>query len=529
MTAAPPRYWSRLRAVSFRGKLLLLVVLTSGIALFLASVGFTVYEIVSYRNSTAEKLSVLASIVGNNCVAALSFDDPGTAAEVLAALRFEKNILDARILNRENRLFASYTRADRSREAMPGIRPAGTYFEGERLRVYRTITFQGETLGTVYLCTDLGELTRRLYRYMAMALAIAVLSSAVSALLARRLQQAISQPILQLVDTARQVSQRHDYAIRARKVSEDELGVLVDGFNDMLAQIQRQNADLRRAHDELEARVRERTRDLEQEVGERRRAEEDLRRTAEELTRSNRELQQFAYVASHDLQEPLRKVQAFGERLEAKYGQALDERGTDYLARMRAAALRMQVLINDLLSYARVTTRAQPFETVDLNRVVQGVIGDLEIRLEHSGGRVDAGALPVLQADRTQMRQLFQNLLSNGLKYARPEVPPVLTVAATAVTLDGERPGWEIAITDNGIGFETAHAERIFGVFQRLHGRTEYEGSGVGLAICRKIVERHRGTIRAAGRPGGGATFTVYLPAAAGAPAPEGAGATPPA
>jgi len=240
----------------------------------------------------------------------------------------------------------------------------------------------------------------------------------------------------------------------------------------------------------------------------------------EELVRSNQELQLFAQIASHDLQEPLRKIQAFGDRLCSKYGDVLDEVGKDYLSRMQGAAARMQTLIRDLLSYARVTSKGQPFQPIDLRDIVEGVLSDLEMSLETTGGRVDLDTLPRLEADPLQMRQLFQNLIGNALKYHKPNVSPIVKVSAQPIEETGDGSSgvstgeryWQIVVEDNGIGFEDEYEERIFAMFQRLHGRGEYEGTGVGLAICRKIMERHGGTITAKGVPEQGSTFTITFP-----------------
>jgi PAS domain S-box-containing protein len=249
-------------------------------------------------------------------------------------------------------------------------------------------------------------------------------------------------------------------------------------------------------------------------VTQRKRAEQTLNLQADKLARSNAELEQFAYVASHDLQEPLRKIQAFGDRLKTKCGVALGEEGVDHLTRMQNAAARMQVLIQDLLSLSRVASQAKPFTTVDLNDVVRTVISDLEIRMQERNGRVEAGPLPVLDGDRGQLAQLFQNLIGNGLKFQKPGVGPVVRVASEAIKMpEGLGAGWRITVEDNGIGFDQKYSERIFQIFQRLHGRSEYEGTGIGLAICRKIVDRHSGTIAAHSTPGEGAKFVIALPA----------------
>ncbi len=257
-------------------------------------------------------------------------------------------------------------------------------------------------------------------------------------------------------------------------------------------------------------------------VTERKQSEEKLQRYTEELERSNRELQDFAYISSHDLQEPLRKVIAFGDRLKMKYSETLGEDGLDYLERMNNATGRMQTLINDLLTYSRVTTKAKPFNPVNLKDVISQIVVDLENRITQTGGRVDIGDLPVIDADKTQMFQLFQNLISNALKFHKTGEAPVVTVKSRLIPSpqpspqrgEGEGKGrfYEITVEDNGIGFDEKHLERIFKPFERLHGRKEYEGTGMGLPICRKIVSRHGGRITAKSSPDKGSAFIVTLP-----------------
>ena len=255
-------------------------------------------------------------------------------------------------------------------------------------------------------------------------------------------------------------------------------------------------------------------------ITERRKAQKDLAEKTAALARSNAELEEFAYIASHDLQEPLRKVQAFGDRLQSRYGDRLEDRGRDYLDRMQNAASRMRNLIDDLLTYSRITTKAKPFELVDLNDVVEGVVADLVVRIEETGGRVEVGELPTLDADRIQMRRVFQNLIGNALKFHRDGVPPVVRVYAGGVTAeddpvlkDAASEGLcRIAVEDNGIGFDMAYVKQVFAPFQRLHGCVEYEGTGMGLAICRKIVARHGGDLTVESEPGRGATFILELP-----------------
>lgn len=244
-------------------------------------------------------------------------------------------------------------------------------------------------------------------------------------------------------------------------------------------------------------------------ISKRKQVEEERNIYALRLERSNRELQNFASVASHDLQEPLRKVRAFGDRLQEECAQELSEDGRYYLERMQDAAMRMSTLINDLLAYSRITTKAQPFTPVDLSTIAHEVLEDLQIAIEESGARIEVGELPTIEADALQMRQLMQNLLGNALKFRRPDEPPFVQVSSKIVTEDNLL---ALTVRDNGIGFDLRYLARIFGIFQRLHGRKEYEGSGIGLSICRKIAERHGGDITAQSAPNQGATFVVTLP-----------------
>lgn len=234
------------------------------------------------------------------------------------------------------------------------------------------------------------------------------------------------------------------------------------------------------------------------------------------LEQRNRELQEFAYVASHDLQEPLRKIHAFADLLWEDYHEQINEEGRHFLERMQHAARRMSRLLSDLLTYSRIATRAQPYQQLDLNRTLAEVCSDLELQIAEVGGTVHTEPLPSIEADPTQMHQLFQNLISNALKFHRENVPPVVHVAGRLAPADapGAAPVCRITVQDNGIGFDEKYLDRIFTPFQRLHGRGAYPGTGMGLAICRRIIERHQGHLTADSTPGAGTTFIVTLPSA---------------
>lgn len=253
-------------------------------------------------------------------------------------------------------------------------------------------------------------------------------------------------------------------------------------------------------------------------VTERIQIEDEAARYRSELEKRNRELQDFAYVASHDLQEPLRKIRAFSDLIEEDYGDKLDEEGLEFLDRVQDAAIRMSTLISDLLSFSRVTTKGGSFETVDLNEVIAGVLSDLEVAIDEVDASVEIDDLPEIEADPMQMRQLFQNLIGNAIKFRKPEGRPRIHVRGRIMegslsSRAGVHEVCRLEVEDNGMGFDQRYADRIFSPFQRLHHRSSVEGTGMGLAICRRIIERHDGSISASSVPEEGTTFVVELPA----------------
>jgi signal transduction histidine kinase len=326
-------------------------------------------------------------------------------------------------------------------------------------------------------------LRRQILLLLALALVVVVLA-------ARRLSSSISGPINQL-STGAEIVGAGDLDHRVGIERGDEIGVLSAAFDAMTRRLQTTLA----------------SRDLlDLEVGERKRVEEELRRTLDNLARSNRELEQFAYVASHDLKEPLRMVRSFTELLARQYVDLVDDKGRLWISYIVDGATRMQLLVDDLLAFSRIETQGRQSAPVHSGEVLDGVLRTLASRLDEAGGVVERGELPVVVADRIQLEQLFQNLVGNAIKY-RSERPPRVEVRAAR---DGEV--WRFTVRDNGLGIAPEHHERIFAIFQRLHGRSDYEGSGIGLAIARRIVERHGGTIGLDSEPGKGTTFWFTLP-----------------
>ena len=308
-------------------------------------------------------------------------------------------------------------------------------------------------------------------------------------------------------EALQQAIQLRAWSLRTNLFLLSLIGVFV--FLPMVRQVQKDMADMAKLNVILEERV-----------SSEKQTQAEISKHASELARSNTELEQFASVASHDLQEPLRKILAFGDRLQQRSGPALDPESLDYLKRMRSAAARMQDLINGLLNYSRVSSRAQPFERVQLSKIAGEVLTDLEARIEQAAARVEVKLLLEIDADPMQMRQLMQNLIGNALKFHRQDRLPLIRVeGAILSSQQAQERGYstheklcEITVEDNGVGFDPKHADRMFNVFQRLHSRKEFEGTGVGLAICRKIAERHGGWISAKSQVGQGAKFTITLP-----------------
>lgn len=291
-----------------------------------------------------------------------------------------------------------------------------------------------------------------------------------------------------LVQATRRLAQGDLTARSGMKYSQGEFGQLAQAFDGMA--------------DELAAREAERDRNV-----------ATLSEYARNLEHTNQELRDFTSIASHDLQEPLRKIQTFGELLQQRSGPNLDERGNDYIQRMQRAAERMQTLISDLLAYSRITAHVRPFTRLDLNLVVKQVLADLDLQIEQTRAVVQVGDLPEIDADQFQMNQLFQNLVGNALKFHKQGCPPVVRIFSEHAQEPSLQNGLcEIHIEDEGVGFNEKYLERIFQPFQRLHSREKFEGTGMGLTICRKIVDRHGGSITAHSTAGKGTTFIIRLP-----------------
>jgi len=466
---------------SIRQKLMWTTVLAAGAALLLAVAGLGAYDLSSLRAMMVASLSSAAQITGLSSVSALLFEDRPAAEQTLGALRAEPHIVAAAIYTRNGRRFASYQR-EGATESFPehiGLdQPERQWAEGGRLRLTRHLSLEKDVVGTIYLASDLKPLQDRMKQYAWIVLGVLSVSFVVAVGAAWRLQQTISRPILGLAHTAAMVSRDKNYAVRAQAAGRDEIGGLVEAFNDMLAQIQQRDR-------ELEHRVEART---------------------AELAAANKELEAFTYSVSHDLRAPLRHISGFSKILAESLGPKLDAESQRYLQRIQDGTRQMGLLVDDLLNLARLGRQEVRRQATGLNSLVDEVLRDLRPEAEGRNIEWQIGRLPFVDCDPVLMKQVLQNLLSNALKYSRTRERAVVQV--DRIESNGEP---VIFVRDNGVGFNMKYADRLFGVFQRLHRQEDFEGTGVGLATAQRILQKHGGRIWAEAELDKGATFYFSL------------------
>jgi PAS domain S-box-containing protein len=590
-----------------REKLVLLIMITTIVALALAGVGIVIFDSILFRDGLERDLAALSRIISDNTTAAIMFDDPRAATETLNALRARPHLLSACIYTLNGTMYAKYTRAA-SRTGCPSPdRTDEVTYDHNDLKVSHGIMQDGERVGTLMILYDLSELGERRRIYGTTVLGVLLVSSLVAFLLSSNLRSLIANPISQLVNATTAVSETNDYSIRARKMSGDELGVLVDRFNEMLAAIQlRDNNLIKAIHEREDAlrdveKARERFRfmaesmpqmiftatpggdadyfnrqwtdftglslpqlehggwiqlvhpeDREEsirlwrhslETGEpfsfqhrilrgdgsyrwhltRVHAMRDAvsgismwigsntdiheqKEKEEDLRRANDDLQQFAYSASHDLQEPVRNVAVYSELVATRYKDRLDEEGQQFLGFLMEGGRRLAMLISDLLAYTRAGAAERDVSILDSVAVLKHTLSSLAEAIRESDATVTFDPLPDVYMGETHLQQVFQNLISNALKY-RADAPPKIHISASNVGAT-----WRFSVQDNGIGIDSQYKERIFGVFKRLHRDQKYSGTGIGLAICQRVVERYGGRIWVESTPGKGSIFFFTVP-----------------
>jgi PAS domain S-box-containing protein len=628
---------------SIRNKFRMLVLGVSVFAVAGSCGVFVTYLWFSMRAQLTLRQQTMAAIIADQVTAAVEFDQPPQATAILSTLKAEKQILAAAIYTRQGRLFAKYLREGNPAGLIPE-RPApdGHWFDEGGLLNFHPVLSGGERVGTLHIRSDLSALRERILVVAGTALLVLLGAALVVFIVSTRLAGLITDPVLRLSEVAQVISQKKDYSVRVEGGSQDEVGRLIDGFNEMLSQIQERDRALAAARDDLERRVQERTRELEKEIAERKIAQEQLhekdarlteaqeiarlgswewnvstnklswsdevfritgilpskftgtladftnvlhpddrahlresmdtacrkreplatdfriirpdgsirhlhsqgkvvldeggrplrlaatlqditeRKVSEqaiqelnrelqarmtELSLANKELEGFSYSVSHDLRAPLRAIDGFSRMLLEDFGTQAKGDARRYLDVIMANARKMGQLIDDLLAFSRMGRKSLESLLIDMDKLVKDVVEELRQQSPGRSLEFRIGALPSAQGDPAMFRQVCTNLLSNAVKYSRGRDPAVIAVGAE----ENEK---EVvySVSDNGVGFEMEFAHKLFGVFQRLHSTKEFEGTGVGLALVQRIVQRHGGRVWADGKVGTGATFYFALP-----------------
>ncbi len=481
---------------SISAKLTRMNLMVSGLVLLLALVAFFFYDLVSFRHNLVRNLQTSAQIVGANSVSALMFDDPDSATATLSALGSSPDVMAAKLVDHNGEDFASYERAGIT-EPPPTVRlPRGVNDEswttGNRVLLAHRIIFQGKQEGIVYIAARLTETSRRALQCLLIAAVILLFCMGAALLISATARRLIARPVIALAETAMRVSREHDYSVRAGPhADQDEIAVLIEAFNEMLAQIQDQDRALTRARDNLELRVQERT---------------------SALRAANRELEAFSYTVAHDLRGPLDAVQGMVYLLQHMEGEGQGEQQREILEQLRNSTRGMAGLIDDLLNLSRASTVALRKETVDLGAIARQIAEDLQSAEPTRRVEFSIGELAPVEADSGLMRIALDNLIRNAWKYTSHHESARIELGM--MQAHGETLFY---VRDDGAGFDPSQNDQLFRPFHRLHSRGEFPGTGIGLATVQRILARHGGRIWAEGAVEQGATFWFTVKSASSA------------
>jgi signal transduction histidine kinase len=484
----------RAKGESIQRKLTAMIVATSAVVVMLTCASFFGYEFLTFRRAMRQNLATLAQVIAANSTAAIAFQNPDDATEVLTALKAERDIVTASLYTADGKLFATYP-AELPPEAFPaGLEKDGYRFGDSHLAAWQPVSQGNRRLGTLYLKMGTGSMHKRLQLYGVIVGLVILGSLATAYVLSRRLQRQISRPILELAETAKAISERRDYTVRANRPRIDELGSLTDAFNQMLTQIDQQTRAIGELNEELEGRVQERTSQLEA---------------------ANKELEAFSYSVSHDLRAPLRHIDGYAD-LARKAATGVNDTVRHYLETISDSAKQMGRLIDDLLVFSRMQRTEMRQREVALDALVEEAIGRMEEEIKNRNIVWKKGKLPAVFGDAAMLRQVVINLVSNAVKYSGSRDRAEIEIGCT-------NGGSEevVFVRDNGVGFDMQYAGKLFGVFQRLHSSDDFEGTGIGLANVRRIIQRHGGRTWAEGKVDEGATFYFSIPTKAHTTEPE--------
>ena len=483
---------------SISAKLTWMNVVVSATALVLAAVAFFSWDVISFRRNLIHNLQTSAQIVGTNSVSALLFDDPQSAGTTLEALRSTPDVVSAELVTADGATFAEYHRsasaeAPQVRSLEPGANDQ-SWISGRQVLLAHRIIFQGKAVGTVYIEAELAETGPRARQYLEMAIGVLLICMLAGLLIGSAARRLVDRPIVALAETARRVSRERDYSVRAAPHPDrDEITVLIEAFNEMLVQIQERDTALNRAREQLEARVQERT---------------------AALRAANRELEAFSYTVAHDLRGPLDAVQGMVYLLDSLEREKREGDRGEILEQLRGATRNMASLIDDLLNLSRASTTALKKQRVDMTAIVTRVAE--ELKRSDPGRRVEfmIAQLPEVEADEGLIRVALDNLIRNAWKYSSRHNAACIEFGA--INRRGEIVYY---VRDDGAGFDPKLSDQLFQPFHRLHTRSEFPGTGIGLATVQRILARHGGHIWAEGAVEKGATFWFTLKTGASAAA----------
>jgi signal transduction histidine kinase/ActR/RegA family two-component response regulator len=503
-----------LKNLSIKAKLMIITMLTSSVALVLLSVSYLGYDLISFRHLLSEDLETQAEIIGYNSAAAMAFKDASTATVTLSALKAKEDIVAAVLYSRDGKVFAKYVRASVAHPDLPAIllQTKGSHFQGKYLEVSHDVSFNGDPVGTLLLESDMSQWNSRAKSYASFLLLFMLGSTFLALLLASRLQNLISRPILRLEDTMRVVSSKKNYEVRALKFYDDEIGRLIDGFNTMLAEIQQRDTAFQSANDELQRRTHE----LEGEVIHRKKAQEELlsaKRTAED---ANRAKSAFLANMSHELRTPLNAIIGYSEMIQEEIQDSGQIQNVQDVKKIESAGKHLLALINDVLDLSKIEAgkMALHVENFELAGMIQELVATLQPAVAKNSNKLElrlADDLDTMRSDITKVRQILANLLSNAAKFTDHG-----TIWLDVSRDDADGQTWiRFGVRDTGIGIRREQQQNLFKEFAQadVSIARRYGGTGLGLAISHRFAQLLGGHMSVESEPGKGSEFTVSLPA----------------